>query len=500
MSRPSTGTRSVRTQVVAAAAVAAAAMVATLGGGLVQAATTAKPDGGAEASLTAISCTSAGNCTAAGFMSTPVTDKPPGQNLAFVIAERNGVWGTAGRIPGLPALQDPGTGATVSVLSCSSAGNCSAGGRYTDDGGQGQAFVVSEKGGVWGDALEVPGLAALNVGGNAAIEQMSCTLAGGCLVAGTYEGDSTAGQQAFVVQEISGVWGTAQDIPGLDALNTGGAAEVRTLYCVHTGNCTVGGDYHDAAGAEPFAAYQNYGEWYSAQTFPDIAAANTGLSASIDSLSCQRRGICTGVGTYQTSDGDTQAFSVSEQAYIWSAFQPVAGLAALPNGGAASSSIGYLSCPSAGNCTAGGKYLNAAGTTQSYLVTQTNGVWGAARALPGLASLGTIRFPVLADLSCRSVGNCSAVGSYSVSPKASAGQIFLVTETNGKWGKAQALPGSATLNKGAKVTPQALSCGAPGNCSIGGIYVTQSGRLAPFLATQKNGTWGNAQRVPGTRS
>ena len=477
----------------------AAALATVLGAGSVQAAATAKPDGGVEAGLTAVSCTAAGNCSAAGFMTTPGKDSPPGQNLIFVVRERNGVWGEAGRIPGLSALQGGSARAMVSALSCSSAGNCSAGGSYTDDAGKGQAFVVSEKNGTWGDAEEVPGLAAMNLGGDATIEQMSCKLAGGCLAAGTYEGDSSTDQQAFVVQEISGIWGTAEDIPGLDALNTGGVAEVRTLYCVHTGNCTVGGDYNDSAGAQPFVAYQNYGEWYNAQAFQDIAAANTGRSASIDSLSCERRGICTGVGTYRTSDGDALVFSISEQNYIWSASQPIPGMAALPKGGAASSSIGYLSCPSAGNCTAGGKYIDASGNTQSYIVTQTNGTWGNARALPGLAALGIIHFPVLAGLSCRSAGNCTAIGSYSVNIKTSAGRIFVVTEKNGKWGKAQALPGSVALSKGGTLDPQALSCGAPGDCSVGGTYATQGGRLAPFLATQKNGIWGTAKRVPGTR-
>jgi hypothetical protein len=492
MSRHSAGRLAVRVQLVVAAT--AVAVVAVLGAGSVQAATAVKPNGGVQAKLAAMSCTSALTCTAAGFMSTPTQTEPPGQNLVFVVSEKNGVWGKAEQVPGLSALPGGSVGATMSVLSCSSAVNCSAGGIYTDDVGHAQAFVVSENGGVWGSAEEVPGLDTLNVGGAATIEQMSCTLAGGCLAAGTYEG--SAGQQAYVVQEIGGVWGTAEDILGLDALNTGGVAEVRTLYCVHTGNCTVGGDYNDSSGAQPFVAYQNYGEWYSAQTFPDITAVNTGLAASIASLSCERRGICTAVGTYRTADGNAHVFSASEQSYIWTAFQPIPGMAALPKGGAVTASTGYLVCPTAGNCTAGGKYVDASGSTQSYLVTQTNGVWGNARALPGLAALGSIRLPVLTGLSCRSVGNCTAVGGYSV--KNSAGRIFVVTEKNGKWGKAEALPGSVALSTAGKAFPQALSCGAAGDCTVGGSYVLQGGRLAPFLATQKNGIWGKAQRVPGT--
>ena len=49
-------------------------------------------------------------------------------------------------------------------MSCASAGNCSAGGYYTDGAGHEQAFVVSEVNGTWGTAIEVPGTAALNAG------------------------------------------------------------------------------------------------------------------------------------------------------------------------------------------------------------------------------------------------------------------------------------------------------------------------------------------------
>ena len=61
-----------------------------------------------------------------------------------------------------------------------------------------------------------------------------------------------------------------------------------------------------------------------------------------------------------------------------------------------------------------------------------------------------------------------------------------IAEKNGTWGKAKRLPGSAALAANAET----LSCGAPGNCSVGGSD--------PFVATEKNGTWGKAELVPGT--
>jgi hypothetical protein len=75
--------------------------------------------------------------------------------------------------------------------------------------------------GTWGTAEELPGIAALNVGGNAPIETLSCASAGNCS-AGGYYADSADHEQAFVANETDGTWGNAEEVPGTAALNTGG--------------------------------------------------------------------------------------------------------------------------------------------------------------------------------------------------------------------------------------------------------------------------------------
>ncbi len=87
-------------------------------------------------------------------------------------------------MPGLGAL-NKGHLAAVHSVSCASAGNCAAGGYYYADGGQ-RAFVASEKNGVWGQAIEVPGLGALNTGGDADVYSVSCASAGNCAAGGRY--------------------------------------------------------------------------------------------------------------------------------------------------------------------------------------------------------------------------------------------------------------------------------------------------------------------------
>jgi len=60
-----------------------------------------------------------------------------------VVSQVNGTWHTAIEVPSTATLHRGG--AKLLWLSCGSAGNCSAGGQYTDSSGHSQAFVDSEK-------------------------------------------------------------------------------------------------------------------------------------------------------------------------------------------------------------------------------------------------------------------------------------------------------------------------------------------------------------------
>jgi hypothetical protein len=111
----------------------------------------------------------------------------PGHRFeAFVVNQRNGKWGKAIEVPGLGPLNATKQ-AYLSSLSCASAGNCAADGYYSDSGGRSQGFVVSEKNGTWGKAIEVPGLGALNTTGAAQVISVSCGSEGNCAAGGVYD-------------------------------------------------------------------------------------------------------------------------------------------------------------------------------------------------------------------------------------------------------------------------------------------------------------------------
>ena len=93
---------------------------------------------------------------------------------------------------------------------------------------------------VWGTAIEVPGTAALNRGGDAVINSVSCASAGNCSAAGDYQ-DSSGHRQVFVVSQVNGTWGKAKEVPGTATINTGGFAEVFSVSCAAAGYCSSGG-------------------------------------------------------------------------------------------------------------------------------------------------------------------------------------------------------------------------------------------------------------------
>ena len=150
------------------------------------------------AEITSVSCASAGNCSAGGQYATGQRHLAISQQ-AFVVSEINGTWGTAEKVPGSGAL-NPGGIAQINSVSCSSPGNCSAGG-YTNGNANGTAFVVDETNGTWDTAQRVRGTPRYL---GAEVDSLSCAPAGSCSAGGFYNNSTIAGQQAFVVDKTSG--------------------------------------------------------------------------------------------------------------------------------------------------------------------------------------------------------------------------------------------------------------------------------------------------------
>src|SRR5258708_7383814 len=211
------------------------------------------------------------------------------------------------RAPGAPPIEVPGTAALnkyayawINSVSCTSAGNCSAGGFYANNGPQ--AVVVSEENGIWHKAIEGPGRAALNRRGGASMQTGSCATPGDCSAGGYYLAKNF---QAFVASEVNGIWQNAIEVPGTASIPPPGdatpTAEVNSVWCASAGNCTIGGSYDVSASVQAFVASEVNGIWHKAREIPGSAALNTGGYAQVSSVSCASAGSCSAIGFYTDS-------------------------------------------------------------------------------------------------------------------------------------------------------------------------------------------------------
>lgn len=413
-----------------------------------------------DAGVASISCTGARECAAGGYYL-----DGSNHHQAYVAARKNGVWGAAVQVPGSAALNVGGNAEILSV-SCAAAGECAAGGVYTDGSGHSQALVASEKKGVWGNAVEVPGMAALNKG-DGEVTAVSCGAPGDCAAVGYYA-DNIGHFQAFLASEKKGVWGNAVKVPGTAALNVGGAggAGAFAVSCTAAGECAVGGNYQDGAGRfQTFVVSEKKGVWGTATEAPGTGTLNAGGIASLDTISCAAPGECAAGGYYRDGAPHFEAFVLSEKKGVWGAAVKVPGTAALNKGDNAN--IAAISCPAPGECAAGGSYLDGTSHGQAFVVSQKKGVWGAAIQVPGTAKLNR-NYAAVTSVACGAVGDCVAGGTYT--GFSGHREAFLVSDRAGRWSGAIKVPGTGALNVGGYGGLFALSCGAPGQCDAGGTY------------------------------
>jgi hypothetical protein len=391
-------------------------------------------DVGGSSELQSISCSSAGNCVAGGWFTNAGivvnSSLGPGASEAFVVNETDGVWTQAEGVSGTlsPGMADP---AVITSISCSSPGNCSAGGWYTDSNDFQQAFVVDEIGRVWGSGTEVPGTATLNAGGNAQVNVISCSSPGNCAAGGFFAPEN--GTEAFVVDEADGTWGAAEEVAG--SLDQDQDAEIATISCSSASNCVAGGEYGQILDNSP------------AEPSPD----------------------------------GQQAFIVSETNGTWNVAEEVPGTAALNKGYMAQ--ITGISCSTNGNCTAGGIYYiteSSLWSARAFVVTETNGVWANAQGVPGTTkNIFKESSNWLYAVSCSSAGNCSAGGFDTIAVKVvargreeyySSTAPYVVNETNGRWGNALAVFKTPAIDEVTSLGIDTISCSADGACGAGGAY------------------------------
>jgi hypothetical protein len=392
-----------------------------------------------------------------------------GADEAIVADEVGYHWDDATVVPGSAALNHGGS-ARVSALSCASAGFCGAGGYYTDRFERTQAFLADEAGGRWRAAVEAPGIAALDGGGESELQVLSCSKPGDCSAGGTYTVSGVT--QLFVASEVAGTWRDALELDGIAALNVGGIAGLNGLSCASPGNCSAGGYYRDGSDElQAFVVDEVDGTWSPAQEVRGSGVVNIGGDAQVFAVSCGAVGSCSAVGSYVGGSPSSEtelAFDVNEVAGTWGSITTVPSVVPRAPGG--EESLADVSCPSAGNCSAGGTYVPASQDPEPYVLDEVHGAWGAPRLLPGFATLSGGNSGEVTSIACASAGYCSLAGDYN--NRAVDDEVFVENEVDGAWKAVEEVPGTATPTLHVLPFVDALACASRASCTVVGSFST----------------------------
>jgi hypothetical protein len=351
----------------------------------------------------------------------------------------------------------------------------------------------------WTNAIEMPGLATLNQT-TAASGPIVCTSAGNCVTGGAFT-DGTTAEQAFLSQETNGEWSSATEVAA--ALNVGGTAGIVALSCPVAGGCTAEGTYTDnSAIVHTFVMNQVNGTWGFPTEVPDFTTLTFEDASEMNTLSCTSATTCVGVGSFVDHVASTaEPIIFTETDGVWAAPVEVTGSAAFNPSGLAI--VGGLECASATTCVAGGDVLSANTTTGNltlvpFLIDQVNGAWGPIQAVPGVALLSSDDEAGLTALSCGAPGDCAGGGVYLDTSGQS--QAFIVNEVGGVWGDATQLFATQLLGSGISNSLTDVACPSAGNCSAIGQYADAQGITQPFVLDETNHVWSAAAEVPGVQA
>jgi hypothetical protein len=351
------------------------------------------------------------------------------------------------------------------------------------------ATAASAAAGSWGPGVEakLPADAAAQPG--VVLSGVSCAAPGTCAAVGTYY-DSSQRNSGLLLSESAGKWTT-----GVKATPPAGAVPGHQVFlsrvsCASVGYCAAIGSYDTGRTQEGLLLTRSAGEW-SPGVLATMPGGFSSPSVILSSVSCSSAGNCVAVGRYNDEASAQQALLVTEKAGTWSAGvqAPLPADAVSPH----TAELTSVSCPSDGNCTAVGEYVDSAYHFQGLLLSESSGTWTAAKAAMPAAVSPTGRVD-LTSVSCASAGNCSAVGNFDGADNQNHG--VLLTETTGTWGPGvEAMPPAS--NGEPRIAISDVSCGSPGNCTATGAHLHFP---YGFLLEQSSGTWttGLSPTPPGS--
>jgi LPXTG-motif cell wall-anchored protein len=406
-------------------------------------------------------------------------------------------WVNARRAVFNAGVQNANPNATFFAVSCASAGNCTAVGNFKNAGGGFEAVTMTSTNGVWANAQPAVFAAGIqNVNPSSNFASVSCASAGNCTTVGNFK-NAGGGFEAVTMTSTNGVWANAQPaVFAAGVQDTRPNANLNSVSCASAGNCTAVGGFSKVGGGSPaFTMTSTNGVWANAQQAVFAAGFEDVIpGGNFFAVSCASAGNCTAAGTVRTVSGNSVAFTMTSTNDVWANAQPAIFAAGVQNA-APSDIFRSVSCASAGNCTAGGAFKNVSGNGEAFTMTSTNGVW--ANAQPAVFAAGVQNTSPQGDInsvSCASAGNCTAAGGFA--NVGGGNEAFTMTSTNGIWANAQpATFAKGVQNAERQANLYSVSCASAGNCTAAGSFTNVSNGNEAFTMTSTKGVWANAQPV-----
>lgn len=341
-------------------------------------------------SLAAVSCVSAGNCTAVGTLATPSAKT----YAPAVVVESAGKWGSPVSIA-LPAGAYAGGSLTgLTAIQCSGVGNCEAVGRFANGpSGSTTPMAASETNGVWSSAsaLGQPANGSSQV--SAWLTGLSCTSPSSCSAVGTYyDGQSQA--DPMVATEVNGTWSTPSEL-----LIASGYTPVQGLWSISctSASCTAAGPIASGTNDLAGVASESGGTWSSA------SPVSTTPGTAIYGISCTTSG-CIAVGDEATSSTSVPTLFTNATG-TWSVTTVKAAPASASN-----ALLRAVTCTSWGNCDVVGDVSSGTGV---FALAEEHGTWTPSLSVP--VSDASAPIVEVQGLSCTAALTCVAVGGVGTS-------------------------------------------------------------------------------------
>lgn len=403
--------------------------------------------------LSTVACPPLGACVAVGGYSTDET----GGGEAMVVTQSDEGWTRATEIP--PPSHPAFTDAQLLTVACPAAGECVALGTYLDGSGSRQTMAVSESGGVWGRAIEIP---------EATLSSLACRAPGSCVAVGT----GRSSTQPVGVIQSDGVWGSPQTI-ALPANNAPEyVVELSDIACQASGPCVTVGSYTTASHRQRgLGIVESNGRWTASEI---VVTPGSEVDTRLYSVACPASGPCVADGL------GGLAFGVAELGGNWGI---ATSIIPAPNPASKLLTLSGTACSgSSGQCFAVGYDERSATQSLPVAASASGGVWGQARELAPPPTAGPSASAQLRSVACTAFDSCVAIGEYD---DASGPHAMAVSETHGVWEPASEIsppPANAERSGSSHANLALLACPGTGLCAALGRYGDTAGDVRLMAA------------------